>query len=68
MLTLAADTGFADFPRLLAMLGKDGYVPSAFSARGVRLSFSNGIVLIAVVSAVLIVPLTVVSPALRPYT
>jgi amino acid transporter len=54
MLMLAADTGFADFPRLLAMLGTDGYVPSAFSARGVRLSFSNGIVLIAVVSAVLI--------------
>ncbi|MBV9322825.1 MAG: hypothetical protein JO352_03435 [Chloroflexi bacterium] len=54
MLMLAADTGFADFPRLLAMLGNDGYVPSAFSARGVRLSFSNGIVLIAAVSAVLI--------------
>lgn len=55
MLMLAADTGFADFPRLLAMLGNDGYVPSAFSARGVRLSFSNGIVLIALVSGVLIV-------------
>jgi amino acid transporter len=54
MLMLAADTGFADFPRLLALLGNDGFVPSAFSARGFRLSFSNGIVLISVVSAVLI--------------
>ncbi|GAC1315606.1 MAG: APC family permease [Chloroflexota bacterium] len=55
MLILAADTGFADFPRLLALLAKDAYVPSAFSARGTRLSFSNGIVLVALVSAVLIV-------------
>jgi amino acid transporter len=55
MLMLAADTGFADFPRLLALLGKDGYVPTAFSARGVRLSYSNGIILIAAVSGVLIV-------------
>jgi amino acid transporter len=55
LLILAADTGFADFPRLLAMLARDGYLPQAFAARGLRLSFSNGIVLVAVISAVLIV-------------
>jgi amino acid transporter len=55
LLILAADTGFADFPRLLAMLANDGYLPSAFAARGLRLSFSNGIVLVSLISAVLIV-------------
>lgn len=55
MLILAADTGFADFPRLMALLANDAYVPSAFSARGTRLSFSNGIILVALVSAVLII-------------
>ena len=55
LLILAADTGFADFPRLLALLAQDGYLPAAFAARGLRLSFSNGIVLVALVSAVLIV-------------
>src|SRR5205823_1877477 len=55
LLVLAANTGFADFPRLLALLAKDAYLPSAFAARGLRLSFSNGIVLVAIVSAVLIV-------------
>ena len=55
LLVLAADTGFADFPRLLALLGKDGYLPEAFAVRGARLAYSNGIVLVTIVSAVLIV-------------
>jgi amino acid transporter len=55
MLILAADTGFADFPRLVALLSKDGFLPEAFSVRGARLAFSNGIVLVAAVAAVLIV-------------
>ena len=55
LLILAADTGFADFPRLLALLARDGYLPAAFAARGLRLGFSNGIVLVSLISAVLIV-------------
>src|SRR5918912_1643557 len=55
LLILAADTGFADFPRLLALLARDGYLPAAFAARGLRLGFSNGIVLVSLISALLIV-------------
>jgi amino acid transporter len=55
LLILAADTGFADFPRLLSLLARDGYVPHAFAVRGARLAFSNGIILVAVISGVLIV-------------
>jgi amino acid transporter len=55
LLVLAADTGFADFPRLIALLARDGYLPSAFAVRGARLAYSNGIVLVAAISAVLIV-------------
>jgi amino acid transporter len=55
LLVLAADTGFADFPRLLSLLARDGYLPSAFAVRGARLTFSNGIVLVGVIAAVLIV-------------
>jgi amino acid transporter len=55
LLVLAADTGFADFPRLLALLACDGYLPEAFAVRGARLAYSNGIVLVAAVSAGLIV-------------
>ena len=55
LLILAADTGFADFPRLLSMLANDGYLPRAFAVRGSRLAFSNGIILIAAISAVLVV-------------
>ena len=55
LLILAADTGFADFPRLLSLLATDGYLPHAFAVRGARLAFSNGIILVAGISAVLIV-------------
>jgi amino acid permease-like protein len=55
LLVLAADTGFADFPRLLALLAQDGYLPGAFATRGLRLSFSNGILLIALISALLLI-------------
>jgi hypothetical protein len=54
LLVLAADTGFADFPRLLSLLANDGFLPHAFAVRGARLAYSNGIVFVAAVSAVLI--------------
>lgn len=55
VLVLAADTGFADFPRLLSMLAGDGFLPGAFAVRGARLAFSNGIILVAAISALLII-------------
>lgn len=55
LLVLAADTGFADFPRLLALLARDGYLPDAFAVRGSRLAFSNGVLLVAAFAAILIV-------------
>jgi amino acid transporter len=55
MLILAVNTGFADFPRLLALMSQDRYQPGAFAARGSRLAFSNGIVLVAVLSAILLI-------------
>ena len=54
-LVLAANTGFADFPRLLSMLAHDRYLPKQFATRSSRLSFGNGILLAALVSAGLIV-------------
>lgn len=54
LLVLAANTAFADFPRLASILARDGYMPRQFSARGDRLAFSNGIIALAVLAAVLI--------------
>ncbi|HEX6510843.1 MAG TPA: APC family permease, partial [Chloroflexota bacterium] len=53
LLILAADTGFADFPRLLSLLARDHWLPEQFAFRGRRLAFSNGIVLVTLLSGVL---------------
>jgi amino acid transporter len=55
LLVLAANTAFADFPRLASILGKDRFMPRQFQFRGDRLAFSVGIVVLAVLSAALIV-------------
>jgi amino acid transporter len=55
ILILAANTSFADFPRLSALMGKDGFLPRQFAFRGSRLVFSNGIVVLAVVASILII-------------
>ena len=54
ILVLAANTAFADFPRLSSILSHDGYMPRQFSARGDRLAFSNGIVALAIVAMLLV--------------
>ena len=46
ILTMAANTAFADLPLLLSILARDGFVPRQFMSRGSRLSFSNGILLL----------------------
>ena len=55
LLILAANTAFADFPRLASILGKDRFLPRQFQYRGDRLAFSVGIMVLAVLAAVLIV-------------
>ena len=47
ILILAANTAFADFPRLSSLLARDGYMPSRFAFRGERLAFTTGIVALA---------------------
>ncbi len=54
VLVLAANTAFADFPRLASILSHDGYMPRQFSARGDRLAFSNGIIALALVAMLLV--------------
>ena len=55
LLFLAANTSFNAFPRLLAILAGDGYLPRQFALRGDRLAFSYGIVVLATIAAGLIV-------------
>lgn len=55
VLFLAANTSFYDFPLLSAILSRDKYMPRQFSFRGDRLAYSNGILLLAGTSAVLLV-------------
>src|SRR6185437_16419781 len=54
LLVLAANTAFADFPRLSSILAADRYMPRQFAARGDRLAFSNGIIALAVLAMVLV--------------
>jgi len=55
ILILAANTSFADFPRLSSILARDRYMPHQFSNLGDRLVFSNGIFTLALASSALIV-------------
>ena len=55
ILILAANTAFADFPRLSSILAKDRYLPRQFANRGDRLVFSNGVLILAVFAGLLIV-------------
>ena len=54
ILILAANTAFADFPRLSSILARDRFVPRQFMNRGDRLVFSNGIVILSVLAILLI--------------
>ena len=55
ILVLAANTAFNGFPVLASLLGRHGYLPRQLAHRGDRLVFSNGILVLAGLSAVLIV-------------
>ncbi len=55
ILIMAANTAFADFPRLSALAAKDGYLPRQLNYRGSRLVYSYGIVTLALIASLLII-------------
>ncbi len=55
ILAVAANTSFADFPRLSAILARDGYMPRQLIYLGDRLVYSNGIILLALATGGLII-------------
>jgi amino acid transporter len=55
ILMMAANTAFADFPRLSALHAGDGFLPRQLTMRGSRLVFSRGIVTLAVISSLLVI-------------
>ncbi|HKP71907.1 MAG TPA: amino acid permease, partial [Pyrinomonadaceae bacterium] len=55
ILVLAANTSFADFPRLASLLARDRFLPRQFANRGDRLVFSNGIIILALFSSLLVI-------------
>ena len=55
ILILAANTAYADFPRLASIIARDGYLPRQFFNKGARLVFSNGVLFLAGVASILIV-------------
>ena len=66
ILTLAANTAYADFPRLSSIIARDGYLPRYLGNRGDRLVFSNGIVVLAVAASLLIIAFGGITNALIP--
>ncbi len=55
ILAVAANTSFSDFPRVTAILAKDGFLPRQLTGLGDRLVFSNGILLLSAATAFLII-------------
>jgi amino acid transporter len=55
ILILAANTAYADFPRLASIIGRDGFIPRQFANRGDRLVFSNGIMFLSLIASGLII-------------
>jgi amino acid transporter len=66
ILIVAANTSFADFPRLCSLHARDGFLPRQLTHRGDRLVFSNGILMLGVVSASLLVVFNADTHALIP--
>ncbi len=66
ILTLAANTAYADFPRLSSIIARDGYLPRYLGNRGDRLVYSNGIIILAVAASALIIAFGGITTALIP--
>ena len=54
ILSLAANTAFAGLPLLMAIMAQDGYLPRRFVTRGFRLNYSNGILILLIISSILV--------------
>jgi amino acid transporter len=66
VLALSANTAFADFPRMCQIIANDGYLPHAFSVRGRRLVFTQGIYVLAFLAGVLLIVFRGVTDRLIP--
>jgi amino acid transporter len=55
ILILASNTSYSGFPMLISVMAKEGYAPRQLGMRGDRLSYSNGIIFLSVISAILVV-------------
>ena len=66
ILVLAANTAFADFPRLSYFLARDGFMPRQFQNRGDRLAFSTGILALTGLAVILVVVFNAETHALLP--
>jgi hypothetical protein len=55
LLTLSANTAFADFPRVCHFVAEDGYLPTSFANRGRRLVYTEGIIILAILTAALLI-------------
>jgi amino acid transporter len=55
ILVLAANTAYADFPRLASIVARDKFLPRQFMNQGDRLAFSNGILILSALAALLLV-------------
>src|SRR5205085_10232294 len=66
ILLLAANTSFADFPRLSFFLARDRFIPRQFANQGDRLVFSNGILILGGMAAILLVAFRGSTHALIP--
>lgn len=66
ILVMAANTAFADFPRLSALHAGDGFLPRQFTYKGSRLVFSRGIMALAVLASLLIIGFNASVTALIP--
>jgi amino acid transporter len=66
VLALSANTGFADFPRLCRVIAGDGFLPSGFAHRGRRLVYSQGIIVLAVLAAGLLIAFDGITDHLIP--
>lgn len=66
LLSLSANTAFADFPRLCRAIAEDGYLPRFFAFRGRRLVYTEGILVLAMLAAVIITAFGGVTDRLIP--
>ncbi|HVB96972.1 MAG TPA: APC family permease [Chloroflexota bacterium] len=66
ILVLAANTSYADFPRLASLLARDKFLPTQFTYRGDRLAFNTGIIVLSLLSAVLVIAYHGATDALIP--